>query len=82
MFLIVDASFPYKTQARWVVSLRVVDQTLYTKSQSKTGDEANDSAQVVFYAKNFEDLPIAQRIGDIIRVHRAKVSGGKFKSLG
>ena len=27
---------------------------------------------VVFFAKSFEDLPIIQRIGDIVRVHRAK----------
>ena len=27
---------------------------------------------MVFFAKTFEDLPIIQRIGDIVRVHRAK----------
>ena len=28
---------------------------------------------LVFFARRFEDLPICQRIGDIIRVHRAHV---------
>ena len=27
---------------------------------------------VVFFAQNFEDLPIIQRVGDIVRVHRAR----------
>jgi len=27
---------------------------------------------VVFFAKTFEDLPIIQRVGDIVRVHRAR----------
>lgn len=54
--------------------MKVVDSSLYLRSQKGTGDESNDFAQVVFYAKNFEDLPIVQRLGDIIRVHRANVS--------
>jgi len=28
---------------------------------------------LMFFAKRFEDLPISQRVGDIIRVHRAYV---------
>jgi hypothetical protein len=34
---------------------------------------------LVFFAKKFEDLPISQRIGDIIRLHRAGV--GMFKNV-
>ena len=34
-------------------------------------------SSLVFFAKKFEDLPISQRIGDIIRVHRANV--GEYK---
>jgi hypothetical protein len=33
----------------------------------------NDYAQVVIYAKRFEDLPIIHRLGDIIRIHRANL---------
>ena len=65
---IVDASFPYKTDKRSVVTCRVVDHSL-----AKKGNVAEkDWVTVVFYAKNFEDLPIIQRIGDVIRVHRAE----------
>ena len=32
---------------------------------------ANDFAQVVIYAKRFKDLPICNRVGNIIRLHRA-----------
>lgn len=34
---------------------------------------------LVFFAKKFEDLPISQRVGDIIRVHRAGV--GMYKNV-
>jgi hypothetical protein len=33
---------------------------------------------LVLFAKKFEDLPISQRVGDIIRVHRANV--GQYKN--
>lgn len=67
----IDATFPYKTnQDRYVCSLKIVDPSLYIKSQKGTGD-ASDFATLVLYAKRFEDLPIITRIGDVIRVHRA-----------
>jgi hypothetical protein len=65
---IVDASFPYKTDKRSVVTCRVVDASLAKKGGAV---QEKDFVTVVFYAKNFEDLPIIQRIGDVIRVHRA-----------
>ena len=36
-----------------------------------------ETCTLVMFAKRFEDLPISQRIGDIIRVHRANV--GTYK---
>lgn len=69
--VVIDATFPYKTNSeRYICSLKIVDPSLHIKSQKGTGD-ASDYATLVLYAKRFEDLPIVQRIGDIIRVHRA-----------
>ena len=69
--VVIDATFPYKTnQDRYICSLKIVDPSLYIKSQKGTGD-ASDYATLVLYAKRFEDLPIITRLGDIIRVHRA-----------
>jgi hypothetical protein len=65
---IVDASFPYKTEKRSVVTCKVVDASLAKKG---TVSE-KDWVTVVFYAKNFDELPIIQRIGDVVRVHRAE----------
>jgi len=63
--IIVDATFPYKVHAdRFICTLKVIDPTLYGNGKS---------AQVVIYAKRFEDLPIVHRLGDIIRVHRANL---------
>lgn len=63
--VIVDATFPYKVnQERFICSLKVVDPTLFKQGQY---------ASVVIYANKFEDLPIVHRLGDIIRVHRAKL---------
>lgn len=69
--VIIDASFPYKTNKdKYICSLKVVDPSLHVKSQKGTGD-GSDYATVILYAKRFEDLPIVSKIGDIIRVHRA-----------
>jgi len=66
--VIVDATFPYKVHAdRFICSLKVMDPTLNSKTKN------NEYAQVVIYAKRFEDLPIVHRLGDIIRVHRANL---------
>lgn len=65
--VIIDATFPYKVkQDRYICVLKVIDPTLNPKTKQ-------DYAQVVIYAKRFEELPIVHRIGDIIRVHRAQV---------
>lgn len=69
--VVIDATFPYKTNSdRYICSLKIVDPSLYIKSQKGTGD-SSDYATLVLYAKRFEDLPIIHRLGDIIRVHRA-----------
>lgn len=52
-------------------SLKIVDPSLNTAMVTKAGDKQVDYAQVVMYAKRFEDLPIVFRVGDIIRLHRA-----------
>ena len=36
-----------------------------------------ENCTITFFAKKFEDLPISQRVGDIIRVHR--VGAGIYK---
>ena len=33
-----------------------------------------DYVSIVFFADRFEDLPMCQKVGDLIRVHRATVS--------
>lgn len=37
-----------------------------------------DFCSLVLFASKFEDLPISQKVGDIIRIHRATV--GTYKS--
>lgn len=64
--VVIDASFPYQTEKRYVVTCKVADPSVVSK-----GGKLN-LVNVVFFAKNFEDLPIIQRVGDIVRVHRAQ----------
>ena len=67
--IIIDATFPHKVSAdKYVCSLKIVDPSLHSKGGKATD---NDYATVVIYAKRFEDLPIANKVGDIIRLHRA-----------
>ena len=46
----------------------MVDQTLHHR-----GEQQPTFASVIIYAKRFEDLPIVQNIGDVIRIHRANM---------
>jgi len=65
--VITDATFPYKINSkRFICSIKVIDPTLNPKNKQ-------DWAQVIIYATRFEDLPIVHRIGDIIRIHNAKL---------
>jgi len=65
--VITDATFPYKINSnRFICSIKVIDPTLNPKNKQ-------DWAQVIIYATRFEDLPIIHRIGDIIRIHNAKL---------
>ncbi|MFN7881207.1 MAG: hypothetical protein ACK5NI_01860, partial [bacterium] len=66
--VIIDATFPYKRENKFICSLKVIDPTLNPKINKDAG-----YASVVIYANRFEDLPIVHRIGDIIRIHRANL---------
>lgn len=69
--IIIDATFPHKVSAdKYVCSLKIVDPSLHSKGGKATD---NDFATVVIYAKRFEDLPICNKVGDIIRLHRANL---------
>lgn len=60
--MVTDSTFPYRvSQDRYICSMKVTDPSM----------KAGETAQVVIYAKRFEDLPIVQRVGEIIRVNRA-----------
>nr|Q06184.1 RecName: Full=Telomere-binding protein 51 kDa subunit [Moneuplotes crassus]AAA29127.1 51 kDa telomere-binding protein [Moneuplotes crassus] len=65
--VVIDASFPYKGEKRYVVTCKVADPSSVAK-----GGKLN-TVNVVFFSQNFEDLPIIQRVGDIVRVHRARL---------
>lgn len=71
--VILDASFPHESfkSKKYICSLKIADLS------SKTTDGAIEPVSVVFFAKKREDLPVSQRIGEIIRIHRATV--GIFK---
>jgi hypothetical protein len=68
-----DASFPHKTfggkSEHFVCTLKVADP-----EQQISEDGIVETCTVVFFASKFEELPICQKIGQIIRVHRASVS--------
>ena len=52
-----------------MATFKIADMTSRTDGQGIV-----DFMTIVFFADKFEDLPICQRIGDIIRVHRATVA--------
>ena len=71
-----DATFPHKSfkSDRFVCSIKIADSSLPIGP-----DGVIQHCTLVLFAKRFEDLPISQRIGDIIRIHRATV--GTYKNV-
>ncbi len=68
---ILDATFPHKLKSNgnYCCSVKIADPSL---SINEAGEV--ESCTMVMFAKEFSDLPICRRIGDIIRIHRATVS--------
>lgn len=65
--VIIDATFPYKvSENRYLCNLKVIDPSLNIK------DSEGEFATVLIEGRRFQDLPIVQRVGDIIRCHRAE----------
>ncbi len=67
--VILDATFPHKSfkSDKYICTYKIADHTC------KFTDGIVDYISVVFFARKFEDLPISQSVGEIIRIHRATV---------
>ena len=69
--MVLDATFPHQSfkSKKFLTTFKVADSTNRMDSLGVV-----DFITIVFFADKFDDLPICQRVGDIIRVHRATVS--------
>ena len=68
--VILDASFPHKSfkSDRFICQMKIADPDSPINKEGVV-----EHCTLMMFAKRFEDLPIIQRVGDIIRVHRAHV---------
>jgi len=71
--VILDATFPHKSHKsdKYICTFKIADPT------RKLVNGVVEHVSVVFFAKKFEDLPVSQTVGEIIRIHRATV--GSYK---
>lgn len=69
--VVLDATFPHQSfkSKKYLATFKVVDATNRMDSQGIL-----DYISIVFFADKFDDLPVCQKVGDIVRVHRATVS--------
>ena len=74
--VILDATFPHKSfkTNKFICTFKIADPS------NKLTQGVIDFVSVVFFAKKFEDLPICQNVGEIIRIHRATVGQYKEKT--
>lgn len=74
--VVLEAQYPHKSfkTEKYICSLKIADP-----EQPLDQDGVIEHCTLVMFAKRFEDLPITQRVGDIIRVHRAYA--GTFKGV-
>lgn len=69
--VVLDATFPHQSykSKKYLTTLKVADATSRMDKQGVV-----DFISIVFFADKFDDLPKLQKVGDIIRVHRATVA--------
>ena len=69
--VIIDALSPHQSlkSKKYLCTLKLADP-----SQRMDKDGVVEYISVVFFADSLDSLPNCQRVGDIIRVHRATVS--------
>jgi hypothetical protein len=69
--VVLDAQYPHKSfkSDRFICQMRIADP----QSPFDVEGDVIKYCTLMFFARRFEDLPVCQRIGDIIRVHRAYV---------
>jgi hypothetical protein len=74
--IVVNATSPYRAMNgksdRYVCTMRIVDPFQSCTPAQEGG--IVETCTLTLFSNAFEDLPISQRVGDIIRVHRATVS--------
>ena len=63
-----DATFPYKSKLKYVCHVRIIDQS-YERTKQVTN--------VIIFGKEFDQMPIINWYGDILRVHWAERQEGK-----
>ena len=67
--IILDASYPHlASNGRYTCTLKIAEP------EAIEHDVLTNNYTLVMFANKFEDLPVSQRVGEIIRVHRATVS--------
>lgn len=69
--VVLDATFPHQSRKskKYLATFKVADMTSRMDNKGVA-----DFISIVFFADKFDDLPVCQRVGDIIRVHRATVA--------
>ena len=69
--VVLDATYPHQSfkSKKYLTTLKVADMTSRMDNKGVA-----DFISVVFFADRFDDLPKVNKVGDIIRVHRATVS--------
>jgi hypothetical protein len=71
--VITDATFPYKSKdGRYICHVKLIDQS-YELTHSELS--------LLIISKDFDQMPIINRIGDILRVHRCERHEGKSKLI-
>lgn len=69
--IIIDAGHPYKSQNKFICTIKVIDKTLHSIKEGE--NKRVIFGLITFFAKKLEDLPVVRKIGDVLRIHRATV---------
>ena len=78
--MVIDAQTPHlkamssdASKFKYRQVIRLIDPTMYYKTETSKDDIHNGCVLVSFWSTKAEPLPRFNRVGDIIRIHRANI---------
>lgn len=71
--VVADATYPFFANGKYITTLKIIDQSHHSVGDDKVEGKATyNHSVVIVFSSRFEDSPRVARVGDVIRLTKAK----------